>query len=54
MKALRLTFCIMIWAIAGAVHAQRIAEIVVRGNVNVPQEAILAKISAKPGMDFDQ
>jgi len=54
MKALRLTFCIMIWAIAGAAHAQRIAEIVVRGNVNVPQEAILAKISAKPGMDFDQ
>ncbi|MEJ5250554.1 MAG: BamA/TamA family outer membrane protein [Chthonomonadetes bacterium] len=55
MKTLRiLVFCIALWAIAGAVQAQRIAEVVVRGNVNVPQEAILAKISAKPGMDFDQ
>lgn len=54
MKALRIAFCILIWAIGSAAYAQRIAEVVVRGNVNVPQEAILAKISAKPGMDFDQ
>jgi outer membrane protein insertion porin family len=54
MRALQMTLCIVLWAIAAAGHAQRIAEIVVRGNVNVPQEAILAKISAKPGLEFDQ
>lgn len=54
MRALQVAFCIALWAIAVTAHAQRITEVIVRGNVNVPQEAILAKISAKPGMDFDQ
>ncbi|MCS6830204.1 MAG: BamA/TamA family outer membrane protein [bacterium] len=54
MRALRITLCLVLWATAVAAHAQRIAEIVIRGNINVPQEAILAKISAKPGMEFDQ
>ncbi len=54
MKALGIVLTIALWAIAVTAHAQRIAEVVIRGNVNVPQEAILAKITAKPGMDFDQ
>lgn len=43
-----------LWVGGAFAQTQRIAEVVVRGNVNVPQEAILAKISAKPGMEFDQ
>jgi outer membrane protein insertion porin family len=54
MKVLSIAVCFILWATGVAAHAQRIAEIVIRGNINVPQEAILAKISAKPGMDFDQ
>lgn len=54
MRTIRVVFCLSLWALAVAAHSQRIAEVVIRGNVNVPQEAILAKISAKPGMDFDQ
>lgn len=52
-RALRAAFYVILWAIAVTAHAQRIAEVVVRGNVNVPQDAILAKIAAKAGMDFD-
>lgn len=40
--------------VTATASAQRIAEVVIRGNINVPQEAVMAKISAKPGMEFDQ
>ncbi|MCS7309190.1 MAG: BamA/TamA family outer membrane protein [Armatimonadetes bacterium] len=54
MRGLRVVLCALLAIFALSAQAQRIAEVVVRGNVNVPQEAILAKISARAGMDFDQ
>lgn len=54
MRGLQVVLCALLVVSTAAAQVQRIAEVIVRGNVNVPQEAILAKVSARAGMEFEE
>lgn len=51
----RISICLLFLTLAASAIAQgRVAEVVIRGNKNINQQAILATIRLKPGQTFDR